>query len=200
MEAFNNTWLCCYPQPQMVRFDNGSEFKSVFKQMCNNYGLMSKPTTTYNPRSNGIIERVHLVLGDALRTFELERKDLPKYDPFGSFLAATAWALRSTYHTTLQATPGQLVFGRDMLLALPFKANWAAIQERKMNSINRTVLRENRTRVQHQYKVGDKVLLERPGLLSKLSQPCTGPHEITQVYDNGTVQIHRGAITETVNI
>ena len=120
MDAFNNAWLTRYPRPKLICFDNGNEFKAIFKELCDNYGLVSKPTTTYNPLANGIIERIHQVLGDSLRTFELENIELPQYDPFGSFLNATAWAICSTYHTTLQATPGQLVFGRDMLLSLPF--------------------------------------------------------------------------------
>jgi hypothetical protein len=33
-------------------------------------------------------------------------------------------AIRSTYHTTLQATPCQLVFGRDMIHNIAFRANW----------------------------------------------------------------------------
>jgi hypothetical protein len=34
MDAFHNNWLCRYPRPIQVTFDNGSEFKSVFKEMC----------------------------------------------------------------------------------------------------------------------------------------------------------------------
>ena len=33
-----------------------------------------------------------------------------------SILQHVAWALRTVYHTTLQATPGQLAFGRDMVI------------------------------------------------------------------------------------
>jgi hypothetical protein len=79
MEAFNNTWLTRYPQPQYKRYDNGAKFKALFKQMCNNYGMKEKPSYSYNPQSNGIAEQVHLVLGNALRTFELHqrRKILP---------------------------------------------------------------------------------------------------------------------------
>jgi hypothetical protein len=105
MEAFNNHWLSRYPRPQRIHFDNGTECKSVFQEICSNYGLKAKPTTTYNPRSNGIsIERVHQTLRDNLATFELSNRELPEYDPFGSFLSAAAWAIRSTIHTTLQAT------------------------------------------------------------------------------------------------
>ena len=73
MEAFNNTWLTRYPRPQYIGYDNGSEFKAQFKQMCINYGMKEKPSTSYNPQSNGIIEGVHQVLGNALRTFELKK-------------------------------------------------------------------------------------------------------------------------------
>jgi transposase InsO family protein len=90
MEAFNNHWLSPYPRPQRIRFDNGTEFKSVFQEMCSNYGLKVKPTTTYNPRSNGIVERVHQTLRDNLATFKLSNRELLEYDPFESFLSAAA--------------------------------------------------------------------------------------------------------------
>eukprot|EP00985_Skeletonema_marinoi_P022268 scaffold14140_cov80-Skeletonema_marinoi.AAC.2 len=32
-----------------------------------------------------------------------------------------AWAIRSTYHTVLKATPGEAIFGRDMLFDIPFE-------------------------------------------------------------------------------
>jgi hypothetical protein len=46
-----------------------------------------------------------------LHTFELETYDFDDLDPWGEILASVAWAICSTYHTTLDATPGQLVFG-----------------------------------------------------------------------------------------
>ncbi len=49
MEAFNNTWLTRYPRPQYIGYDNGSEFKAQFKQMCENYGMKEKPSSSYNP-------------------------------------------------------------------------------------------------------------------------------------------------------
>ena len=112
--------------------------------MCDNYGMKEKLSTSYNPQSNGIIERVHdQVLGNALRTFELEEKELDTNDPWGHFLSAAAWAIRSTVHTTLDATPGQLVFGRDMLLPIQIKTDWAQIRQRKRDMINVNNRKEN---------------------------------------------------------
>jgi hypothetical protein len=52
-DLFHNTWLARYPQPQFIGFDNGiiGEFKREFKQMCDNYGIKAKPTTSHNQQS-----------------------------------------------------------------------------------------------------------------------------------------------------
>jgi hypothetical protein len=107
MEAFNNLWLTRCPRgPQYIGYDNASEFKAQLKQMCDNYGMKEKPSSSYNAQSNSIVEQVHQVLGNALRTFELEDKELNTNDPWGPFLSAAAWAIHSTVHTTYNATPG----------------------------------------------------------------------------------------------
>ena len=124
--------------------------------MCDNSEIKEKPSTTYNPQSNGIIECVHQVLGNALRTFELEEKELDTNDPWGSFLSAAAWAIRSIVHTTLDATPGQLVFGRDMLLPIQIKTDWARIWQRKQDIINVNNRKENAKRIEHENRVGEK--------------------------------------------
>ena len=83
---FDSTWLAQYPRPQEIGFDNGGEFKSVFSELTENMNLKKKPTTDYNPQSPAIIERVHQILGNQLRTFELEEYELTKeektFEPF----------------------------------------------------------------------------------------------------------------------
>jgi hypothetical protein len=102
--------------------------------MGNNHGIKARPTSsqkTINPKENAIIERVHKVVDDMIRSFDLENnhENLEQEDtPFDYFLKSTSWAIRSTYHTTLQATPCQLVFGRDMIHNIAFTANWNQIQ------------------------------------------------------------------------
>ena len=90
-------------------------------------------------------------------------------DPFKDFLTATAYAIRSTYHTTLQATPGQLVFGQDMILPIRLTTNWALIAQRKQERIDKSNACKNKKHIHHEYKVGDKVLLEKPGILQKMT-------------------------------
>jgi hypothetical protein len=200
MKAFDDTWLSRYPRPQYIGFDNGKEYMNVFAEMCDNYGIQKKNTTPYNPQANGIVERVHQVLGDALRTFELENRELDEHDPWSPFLAAAAYAIRSTYHTTLEATPAQLTFGRDMLLPIHFKADWARLKHKRQQAINENNARENSKRIQHVYHPGDKVLKTIPGVTPKLHAPRKGPFVVEKVNANGTALIRKGAVTETVNI
>ena len=59
---------------------------------------------------------------------------------------------------------------------------------------------ENAKRIVHEYKVGDKVSKTRPGIQRKLRRKRDGPFVVTKVYNNGTLAILRGAVTERVNI
>ena len=144
-DLLHNTWLAYSPHPQFIVFDNGCKFKHELKQMCDNYGIKTKPTTSHNPQANAIIERVHKVVNDMLRSFDLEDEILEEDNSFDYFLQSTAWAIRCTYHTTLQATPCQLVFGRDMIHNIAFKANWNQIQKRKQDIINKSNKKENKS-------------------------------------------------------
>jgi hypothetical protein len=71
------------------------------------------------------------MLNDALITAEVYGGDLDEKDAWGPFLSSDAYAIRSTFHTTQKVTPGQLVFGRDMVLPIKFMADWGAIEQQR---------------------------------------------------------------------
>jgi hypothetical protein len=199
-KAFDSYWLARYPRPKYCGCDNGSHFKRYFKDLITNYGLIQKNSTEYNPQSNGIIERVHQVLGNALRNFEIEKRELDNQNPWDEFLSAAAFAIRSTHHMTLGASPAQLVFKRDMFLPVEYVADWTRIHINKQKEINRSNIRENSSRIPHEYQRGDCVLLSTPGILPKLNSPRTGPYDIVEVHNNGTVTIKKGHVQQRVNI
>ena len=101
-------WFARYPWPTQITFDRGSEFIGQdFQTMIkNDYGIKDKPITVRNPQANAIVERIHQVIGNIIRTFELENNYLDEEDPWKGILSATAFAVRSTYHTTLQKSRG----------------------------------------------------------------------------------------------
>ena len=51
---FNKQWLSRYPRSKYVIYDNGSEFKLHFQELCASYGLEQKPTSVRNPQANAI--------------------------------------------------------------------------------------------------------------------------------------------------
>jgi hypothetical protein len=93
------------------------------------------------------------------------------------------------------------VFGRDIVLPIKFMADWKAIEQQRQKEMGRKNIGENASRISHDYKVGDKILLKKPGKhLRKLEAPRTGPHTVTATYTNRTVRIQKGKVNERVNI
>jgi hypothetical protein len=111
----------------------------------------------------------------------------------------TAFAVQSTFHTPLQNTPGQLVFGCDMILNVKHEANWEYISAQEQNIILKNTEAEKAKRISHTYNVGDKVLTKR-GTENKCKTPYQGPYTSTQVNENGTVQMMIKNVEDTINI
>jgi hypothetical protein len=63
--------------------------------------------------------------------------------------------------------------------------------KRKQDIINHSNQKENKSQIPYEFKVGDQVLLETPGILRKLSTPRTEPYPVTNVYKNGTIRIQK---------
>jgi hypothetical protein len=66
-----------------------------------------------------------------LRTSELDMAKTVKASDINAFLSDAAWAICSTYHTLLKASPGAAIFGQDMLFDIPFIADWQKIGEHR---------------------------------------------------------------------
>ena len=108
--------------------------------------------------------------------------------------------MRSTVHTTLQATSMQLVFGRDAIMNLTFNANWQLIKQRKQMLINQNNAKENSKRIPHQYKPKDLVLVKNEQSTKFGKDAYNGPWTIQEVRNNGTVKIAKGLVSDIYNI
>jgi hypothetical protein len=58
-----------------------------------------------------------------LCTAELDMANSVTLDDVDVFLDNAEWAICSTYHTVLKASPGAAIFGRDMLFNILFVAD-----------------------------------------------------------------------------
>ena len=62
-----------------------------------------------------------------LCTAKLNIADTVREEDIVDFLTNAAWAVCSTYHTVLKASPGAAIFGRDMVFDIPFIVDWNKI-------------------------------------------------------------------------
>jgi hypothetical protein len=157
------------------------------------YGIKRKPTSVKNPQANAILEHIHGVLGNMLRTSKLNMAESVKASDIDAFLSDAAWAVRSTYHTVLKASPGAAIFGRDMLFDILFIADWQKIGEYWQQLTDCSNARENEGRIDYDYEVGQKVLLRKEGILRNAkSRWHKKPWLITTVLTNGTITVQCG--------
>ena len=70
-------------------------------------------------------------------------------------LAAAAFAVRSTHHRNNKKTPGQLLFGRYMILPINHLGSWILIRQCKQAQIEKDIIRKFFIRVDHEYSIGD---------------------------------------------
>jgi hypothetical protein len=109
---------------------------------------MSMGDLMRNPQSNAIIERIHQMIRNIIRTFDVNTMN--KDNPWTSILLAAAMcAIRTTYHTTPHASPMQLVFGRDAILNIKHITNWDHITQFKQEDINANKKRTSTLNLQH---------------------------------------------------
>jgi hypothetical protein len=136
-----------------------------------------------------------------LRTSELDMAKTVKPSDIDVFLSDAAWAIRSAYHTVLKASPGAAIFGQDMLFDIPFIADWQKIGEHRQRLTDFNNAHENKSRIDYDYKVGQKVLLRKDGTLRNAeSRWHKKPILITSVHTNGTIMVQCRNKIDRMNI
>jgi hypothetical protein len=97
-------------------------------------------------------------------------------------------------------TPGQLVFGRDMIFNIKHDANWGFIRKRKQQLIEKNNAAENAKRIPHTYIIHEikyseeelRITMKRPIKVLILSRKL--------MTSNGTVCLKVKDVEDTYNI
>ena len=67
LDAFVATWVARYGVPANLTSDRGVQFTSAtWTDWCSEYGVRHIPTTAFHPQANGMLERLHRQMKDAL--------------------------------------------------------------------------------------------------------------------------------------
>ena len=117
-----------------------------------------------------------------LRTSQIDMQETVSPEIIDDAMTNVRWAIRSTYHTVLGTSPGAAIFGRDMLFDIPYIANWSEIGKRRQNQVDNQTIKENSKRIDFDWKVGQKCLVIKGGILRKAEDPQDGPYNITEVF------------------
>ena len=199
IDQIEQEWLYRYPRPERIIFDQGSEFDNQYmRRLCKKWNIKPEPITAKNPRANSIVERLHFTMGNKLRA-QLA-SDHKHHDPIKEVLAAATYGVRAAVHSVTGFTPGELVFKRDMLFRTLVEADMELVKARRQKAIDRNNERENKRRLAHTYKKGDKVLI----LTSKLDPKLKlhqGPYEVLGYNkESGTLHISRRHYRDSINV
>ena len=93
------------------------------------YGIIYKPSTSGNTMSNTILECIHQVLINLVRTCNISETYIEKDESWSGILATAEFAIFSTTNRMIGLSPGQLLFVRNMILLIKHKGDWKLIRQ-----------------------------------------------------------------------
>ena len=197
-DAFAHGWVATYGVPVAITTDRGSQFlSSIWTQLMSQWGIKTLTTTAYHPEANGLVERLHRRLKEALIALSNDH-------PVEWFwkLPLALLAIRTTLKPDIGASPADLVFGDG--LALPGDAVQVAdpvdVQSQQRQASLLANLRVEVSRLQPtptsahrspklfvpgELQTATHVFVRRGGVQPSLSAPYEGPFRVVSKTPTG---------------
>ena len=109
--AFTALFEHCFMKfgpPEEIRSDNGSEYiNTELTHLCNYFEIKFKPSMTYAPWTNGLVEGTNKIIGQFIRTL-LNKK----YNNWSRKAKFFPYAYNTQYQTRLGMSPYEVVFNQ----------------------------------------------------------------------------------------
>ncbi len=215
--VFVKEFVCRYGMPMELHSDQGSNFQSeVFKETLQLLGVSQTRTCSYNPKSDGMIERYNRTLLNLVSTLIEPNKNQRDWD---TVLPFAGYAYRSTVQESTGETPNMLMFGREIATPLDLlvenvhddKEQTDYAQElrdnlRSAHAQAREALKKSARRQKKQYdrkaysgrlsiQEGSFVWVydhqRKPGISKKLKLPWEGPYLVVKKLSDVHCKIQR---------
>ncbi|MES9976195.1 MAG: reverse transcriptase domain-containing protein [Candidatus Thiodiazotropha sp.] len=203
-KAFIEIWIARFGCPSTITTDRGSQFESdLFQQITKVLGSRRIRTTSYHPQANGMVERFHRQLKEALRAHN--RTDWTEVLPL------VLLGIRNTIKQDLQCTPAALVYGCPLRLPADLvtestipsdPTTYAAKLAQHMQDLKPCPPRSQNTHriyIPPHLSTCPFVFLRTDSIRRPLQAPYTGPHRVVQRKDK-TFIIDQCGRQETVSI
>ena len=197
-------WVSRFGVPLQMTSDRGAQFTSqLWSQMSAVLGIRLSSTTSYHPQSNGMVERFHRRLKDALKA------RLTGTDWFDQ-LPWVLLGLRTTIKDDLHCSPAELVYGAPISVpgdclpcqpALPVQDQLHLLHDvvgrfRPQQTTHHSAPRPPGLQLPQNTKF---VFIRRDGHKPPLSPAYDGPFKVIAQSDK-TVTIERGRETDVVSV
>ena len=91
---------------------------------------------------------------------------------------------------------------RDMLTRAQVRLDWELLHNRRLDKARKDNDRENKSRIDYEYKPGDlvKLKLHPSDRKWKMNDPFAGPYTVKKVGTNGVMDIDFGGYSEPIHI
>jgi Integrase core domain/Integrase zinc binding domain len=110
VHALLQTWVSRFGVPAVLTSDRGPQFTSaLWAGMCEALGIAHRQTTAYHPEANGMVERLHRRLKDALRAREAGAR-------WTEHLPWILLGLRAASTDQAKRSPAEAVYGSSLML------------------------------------------------------------------------------------
>jgi transposase InsO family protein len=110
VSALFSWWICRFGVPAIITSDRGAQFTSnIWNSLCLLLQIKHQPTTAYHSQANGMVERLHRRLKDALRA----------RGATATWAAELPWVLlglQSSPREDTNISPAQALYGTPLVL------------------------------------------------------------------------------------
>jgi Integrase core domain len=121
--ALFSGWISRYGVPRVLTSDRGPQFVSeVWANVCQQLGICHKTTTAYHPQANGLVERLHRQLKEALRA-RLAGVEWEQHLPW------VLLGLRAAPKEDSALSAAELVFGTQLVLPGELQATGGGVED-----------------------------------------------------------------------
>jgi len=200
-DALIAQWITRYGVPANITTDRGRQFTSIiWSILCKKLGISHITTTAYHPQPNGMVERTHRQIKDALRA-RLAGADWPLHLPW------VLLGLRAAPKEDSAISSAELVFGSALTLPGQFLAQTEQPPEMFVQQLRETSPLPTRpvTYAEAAASVPEKLMnakyvyVRRGGVIPPLAPLYHGPYKVVEPGRKFFV-ISLGGRNETVSV
>lgn len=191
IDAFAHGWVAHFGVPSSITTDRGAQFTSeIWKQLTKMWGIKNHLTTSYHPASNGLVERFHRRLKEALLATDEQNPNEWYWR-----LPCVLLAIRTTLKPDIAASPADLVFGEGLSIPgdaisgpPPSDEELNRLRQATLSSLRLEVARlrptptsahcRPRVHIPNDLRTTSHVMIRRGGVQPSFTTPFTGPYRV----------------------